>query len=98
MEDPHWRLRLLEGMTEDPLQPELDIAAALRLTASPPAAWIEAAIAIPATLADLDAIDRLVEDAAFRAAFAADARRALADAGLEPSPPLVHAVRERLSA
>ncbi len=103
MDDLHRPRRLPERMPDDPLQIpddplqiELDLVSALRLTAAPPQAWIQAAIAIPTTLADLAAIDRLIDDTGFRAAFAADARRAIIDAGLDPSPPLVHAVRERL--
>jgi hypothetical protein len=82
----------------DELNHELELAAALRTTAAPPQAWIDAAVAIPAMLADLDAIDRLVASGEFRDAFAADPARALSEAGLEPSVPLVAAVRERLSA
>ncbi len=77
---------------------ELELAAALRTTAAPPQAWIDAAVAIPAMLADLDAIDRLVASGEFRAAFAADPEYALRGAGLEPSVPLATAVRERLNA
>lgn len=82
----------------DELNREIELAAALRTTAAPPQAWVDAAVAIPAMLADLDAIDRLVASGAFRAAFAADPERALTDAGLVPSVPLVAAVRERLAA
>jgi hypothetical protein len=81
----------------DDLNREIALAAALRTTAAPPQAWIDAAVAIPATLADLDAIDRLVAEGAFRDAFAADPARALSEAGLTPSVPLVAAVRERLA-
>jgi hypothetical protein len=77
---------------------EIELAAALRTTAAPPQAWIDAAVAIPATLADLESIDRLVASGEFRDAFARDPQQALQDAGLEPSVPLVAAVRERLAA
>jgi len=82
----------------DDLNHEIELAAALRTTAGPPQAWIDAAVAIPATLADLASIDRLVASGAFRDAFARDPQRALTDAGLEPSVPLLCAVRERLAA
>jgi hypothetical protein len=76
---------------------EIELAAALRATAAPPQAWIDAAAAIPAMLTDLESIDRLVASGDFRDAFARDPERALVDAGLEPSVPLVAAVRERLA-
>lgn len=82
----------------DELHREIELAAALRSTAAPPQAWIDAAVAIPATLADLEAIDRLVASGEFRDAFARDPLQALTDAGLVPSVPLVVAVRERLAA
>jgi hypothetical protein len=82
----------------DDLNLEIELAAALRTTAAPPQAWVDAAVAIPATLADLDSIDRLVSSGAFRDAFATDPERALTEAGLTPSVPLVAAVRERLAA
>jgi hypothetical protein len=82
----------------DELDLEIELAAALRTTPAPPPAWIEAAVAIPAMLADLDAVDRLVAQGDFRDAFAQDPERALTDAGLTPSVPLVAAVRERLAA
>jgi hypothetical protein len=81
----------------DDLNLEIELAAALRTTAAPPQAWIDAAVAIPATLADLDAIDRLVTSGDFRDRFAADPEQALTAAGLVPSVPLVSAVRERLA-
>jgi len=81
----------------DELHHEIELAAALRTTAAPPQAWIDAAVAIPAMLADLEAIDRLIASGEFRDAFAADPQRALQDAGLTPTVPLVAAVRERLA-
>jgi hypothetical protein len=77
---------------------EIELAAALRATAAQPRAWIDAAAAIPAILPDLESVDRLVASGDFRAAFASDPQRALVDAGLTPSVPLVAAVRERLAA
>jgi hypothetical protein len=82
----------------DDLNREIELAAALRETAAPPQAWIDAAVAIPAMLADLDAVDGLVASGEFRDAFARDPQAALTDAGLVPSVPLVVAVRERLAA
>jgi hypothetical protein len=82
----------------DDLSEEIELAAALRATAAPPQAWIDAAAAIPAMLKDLEAIDRLVATGEFRDAFARDPAQALTEAGLTPSVPLVTAVRERLSA
>jgi hypothetical protein len=84
-------------MAEDDLTNEIELAAALRTTSTPPQAWIDAAVAIPAMLADLASIDRLVASGAFRDAFAQDPERALTEAGLTPSVPLVSAVRERLA-
>jgi hypothetical protein len=81
---------------DDPLKPELDLVAALRLTAPPPAAWIEAAAQIPSTIGDLDAIERLLDSAAFRERFRIDPERAITEAGLEPSAALLGAVRERV--
>lgn len=97
MEDHRRPPRLSEQMADE-LNLEIELAAALRTTAAPPQAWVEAAAAIPAMLADLEAIDRLVAQGDFRAAFARDPDQALTDAGLTPSVPLVSAVRERLAA
>jgi hypothetical protein len=82
---------------EDPLAPELQVAAALRLTAPAPAAWVQAAAAIPALLADLDRIEQLAaSESWFRPAFAADPEAALARAGFDASLRLRDAARERL--
>ncbi|HWC86402.1 MAG TPA: hypothetical protein VG388_07680 [Solirubrobacteraceae bacterium] len=82
----------------DPLTPELEIIAALRMTAAPPQAWIDAAAMLPSTLGELAAIERVIARPEFRHAFALDPERTLADFGLPASPPLVTAVRERLAA
>jgi hypothetical protein len=80
----------------DPLNPELELVAALRLTAPPPAAWSEAAAMLPSTLGDLETIGRTIEAREFREQFAHDPERALAQAGMESTPALLAAVRERL--
>jgi hypothetical protein len=84
---------------EDPLAPELHLATALRLTAPAPAAWVQAASAIPALLADLASIEQLAaSESWFRPAFEADPDAALERAGFAVSVPLRDAVRERLGA
>lgn len=82
---------------DDPLAPELELAEALRMTAAPPQAWIDAAAMLPSTLGDLDGIERLVGSPAFRDAFAGDPKRALRDVGLPSSSQLMMAFQERLS-
>ncbi len=81
---------------DDPLKPELELVAALRLTAAPPAAWIEAAAQIPGTVGDLDVIEQLLDSADFRERFRIDPERTIKEAGLEPSPLLLGAVRDRV--
>jgi hypothetical protein len=81
---------------DDPLTAEAELVAALRLTAAPPAAWVEAAALIPETLGDLDALERLVDTPEFRERFAAAPEHALQQAGLDPSGPLLDALHERL--
>jgi hypothetical protein len=81
----------------DPLLSETKLVAALKLTAGPPPAWLEAAAMIPSTLGDLDAIERVVDSAAFRERFARDPLDALTHAGLPPSPPVLAALRDRLA-
>ena len=83
-------------MTQQPLTPETELVAALRFTAPPPPAWIDAAAMIPSTLGDLDQLECLVADPSFRARFAADPARAVEQAGLAPSTPVLTALRERL--
>jgi hypothetical protein len=71
-----------------------------RLGALPPApaAWIRAAQELPAARRGLDDILRRAEaDAAFRQALVDDLESALEQAGYDPDPPLVDALRERLS-
>ena len=81
----------------DALQTEAGLVGALQLTASPPQAWIEAAVLLPSTLGDLNRIERAVASAEFRERFARDPRDAIAEAGLEPSAQLVQALRARFA-
>ncbi len=81
----------------DTIDTEMRLAAALKLTAAPPAAWIEAAAMIPSTIGDLDQIEQAVASAEFRERFALDPVDAVSQAGLEPSDRFVAALRERLT-
>jgi hypothetical protein len=81
----------------DPLHTEAEIVAALKLTAGPPRAWIEAAAMIPSTLGDLSAIERAVASPEFRESFALDPSRAVEQAGLTSSERVVDALRDRLA-
>jgi hypothetical protein len=81
----------------DPLRTEAELVAALKLTARPPRAWIDAASLIPSTLGDLADIERLVASAEFRERFASDPHGAVHGAGLTASGPLVAALRARLA-
>lgn len=74
------------------------LAQALRLTADAPEAWIAAAALIPSTLGDLADIERLASDPAFRARYREDAAGAVIDAGRQPTPTLMAALREHLGA
>jgi hypothetical protein len=78
---------------DDPIETEAMLADALKLTADAPEAWIQAAALIPSTLGDLAAIERLASDPAFRARFGEDEAGAVTDAGLEPTPALLAALR-----
>jgi hypothetical protein len=82
---------------DDSLTPELELVAALRLTAAPPQAWIDAAAMLPATLGELEEVERVLASPDFQTAFARDPERALADVGLPASPPVVSALQERLA-
>ena len=81
---------------QDELQTEADLVAALKLTAGPPQAWIEAAALLPGTLGDLEQIERAIESPGFRERFARDPRSAVSQAGLEPSDELVAALKLQL--
>lgn len=82
---------------QDPLHTEAELVAALKLTAGPPRAWIEAAAVIPSTLGDLADIEQAVASAEFRERFVQDPRTAVTQAGLTPSRPLIDALRARLA-
>jgi hypothetical protein len=82
---------------DDSLTPELELVNALRMTAAPPQAWVDAAAMLPSTLGDLEEIEQLVTSPDFRDAFAGDPERALRDSGLPTSSLLLMAFRERLS-
>jgi hypothetical protein len=73
------------------------IAELLRLLPPAPGGWVDAAAELPTArraLADLEA--RVLEGAEERAAVTADLEAALRDAGYDPSPTLVEAVRRGL--
>ncbi len=76
---------------------EEELVEALRLTASPPQSWIDAAALIPSTLGALGGLEQLIEDPAFRARFEADPRAAVRDAGLPESELVLAELRARLS-
>jgi hypothetical protein len=75
---------------------DLNLIRALGLTADPPQAWIDAAVMIPTTLGDLEKLEALVADTAFRAQFTRDPAQALLGAGLPATVPVLAAVRDRL--
>jgi hypothetical protein len=81
----------------DALHTEAELVGALKLTASPPQAWIEVAALLPSTLGDLDRIERAVASAQFRQRFARDPHDAISQAGMEPSAQLVEALRARFT-
>lgn len=61
-----------------------------------PDGWVRAAQELPAARRGLDGIvNRAVADAAYRERVVADLESALAEAGIEPTPPMVEELRER---
>jgi hypothetical protein len=61
-----------------------------------PDGWIRAAQELPAARRGIDDIvDRAVADAAYRARVVANLESALAEVGLEPTPPILEELRER---
>jgi hypothetical protein len=61
-----------------------------------PHGWILAAQELPAARRGIDDIvDRAVADAAYRARVVADLESALAEVGVEPTPPILEELRER---
>ena len=62
-----------------------------------PRGWVEAAEELPLARRGLDAlVARAEADAEFRARVVADLESALADEGITPSLPILHALRDRL--
>ena len=77
---------------------EEKLAELLRSLPPAPEGWVQAAQELPVPAGQLDDIVQRAEaDAEFRQALVADLEAALAEAGYEPSDPLVKAIRERLS-
>ncbi len=68
------------------------------IAALPPApdGWVRAAQELPAARREIDGIvDRAVADAAYRARVVADLESALAEVGVEPTPPILEELRKR---
>jgi hypothetical protein len=62
----------------------------------PPDGWLRAAQDLPAARRGIDVIvDQAVADAAYRERVVSDLESALAEVGLEPTPPLLAELRER---
>jgi hypothetical protein len=62
----------------------------------PPDGWLRAAQDLPAARRGIDFIvDRAVADVAYRERVVADLESALAEVGLEPTPPRLTELRER---
>jgi hypothetical protein len=61
-----------------------------------PPGWVRAAQELPAARRGIDDIvDRAVADAAYRERVVADLESALAEVGVEPTPPILEELRER---
>jgi hypothetical protein len=61
-----------------------------------PQGWIEAAQQLPAARRGIDEIvERAVADASYHERVVADLESALADVGVEPTPPILQELRER---
>ena len=61
-----------------------------------PQGWVRAAQELPAARNGIDGIvERAVEDSAYREQVVADLESALAEAGVEPTPPILAELRER---
>jgi hypothetical protein len=74
------------------------IAELLSVLPPAPDAWVRAAQELPALRRCFDdLVRRATEDAAFHGRLVADLERALLEEGVEPSPALVRALRERLA-
>ncbi len=78
---------------------EESIAALLSELREPPRAWIEAAKELPQARRELDGIvERAAADAAYRKRVLDDLEGALREAGHDPAPALVAALRARVEA
>jgi hypothetical protein len=76
---------------------EITLGRLLRALPPAPEGWVKAAQELPLARLGLDDIvERARADQEFRRALFADLERALAEAGYEPDPYLVEALRERL--
>lgn len=82
-------------MDPDRPTPEEELGGLLAELPPAPAAWVQAAAERPALRRDVERIAALTEaDRAFRAAVVADLESALAQAGFEPTPELIAALRD----
>jgi hypothetical protein len=64
-----------------------------------PPGWVEAAVELPAARAAIEGlVARALADEATREAILADLESALRDAGVEPRPPVLDSLRDRLGA
>lgn len=76
---------------------EIEIGTLLRALPPAPRGWVQAAQELPLARFGLDEIvERARADTVFLAALAEDLEASLAEAGYEPDPYLVEAVRGRL--
>ena len=82
---------------DDPVKAELELVAALKLTAAPPEAWVEAAALIPTMVGELATIEALIARPEFRERFALQPQDALTAEGLPATPTMVAAIRDRLA-
>ena len=74
------------------------LAELLRVLPPAPPAWVQAAQELPLSRGELDDIVARAEaDAQFRQALLADLEAALAAEGYSPEPPVLEALRRRLS-
>jgi len=75
-----------------------ELAELIRALPPAPVGWVQAAQELPLARRGLDEIvTRAVADGEFRQALIADLESALAQAGYEPDPALLDAVRSRIS-
>jgi hypothetical protein len=74
------------------------LAELLRVLPPAPASWVQAAQELPLARQTMDElVARAEADAAFRKTLLADLESALAAEGVEPTRPLLDAIRERLA-